>query len=81
MTYGQVKKDFMLFAVFVPVIISRWGRTKLKRIDLNEEDIPDDTEGRVGAFDLDQDYPTTVTPRLCFIANDVIDIKMNEGKD
>lgn len=81
MTYGQAKKDFMLFAVFVPTIVSRWGRTKLKRIDLYEEDIPDDTEGRVGAFDVDQDYQRTVTPRLCFITNDVIDIKTNEGKD
>ena len=70
MTYEQAKKDFMLFAVFVPVE-SKKGKTKLEKIDLDKEDIPDDTEGRIGAFDMNEDYPLSVAPRLCFIVNEV----------
>lgn len=70
MTFGQAKKDFMLFAVFVPVK-NKKGKTKLEKIDLDKENIPDDTEGRICAFDMNEDYPLSVAPRLCFITNEV----------
>lgn len=64
MTFKQAKKDFAIFAVFVPVV-NKKGKTKLERVD----NVPDDTEGRIGGFDANQDYPLSVTPRLCFIVN------------
>lgn len=70
MTYGQAKKDFMIFAVFVPAK-NKKGKTKLEQVNLEKESIPDDTEGKVGGFDENQDYPFPVTPRLCFIVNEV----------
>lgn len=70
MTYGQAEKDFMLFAVFVPVK-NKKGEIELWQLDLDNESIPDDAEGRVGAFDVNQDCTSLVTPRLCFIANEV----------
>ena len=69
MTYGQAKKDFMIFAVFVPMK-NKKGKTKLEQVNLEKENIPDDTEGKVGGFDANQDYPLSVAPRLCFIANE-----------
>lgn len=74
MTYGQAKNDFMLFAVFVSVK-NKKGKTKLEEIDLEKESIPDDTEGKVGGFDANQDYPLSVAPRLCFIADEARKMK------
>lgn len=78
MTYEQAKKDFVLSAVFVSVK-NKKGKTKLEQVDLDKENIPDDTEGRVGAFDVNQDYPLSVTPRLCFIVSEVDGTGMKEG--
>ena len=65
MTYGEAKKDFVLFAVFAPVK-NKKGKTKLEEVDLDKEKIADDAEGRVGAYDYLGGGLATV-PRLCFI--------------
>lgn len=69
MTYGQAKKDFVIFAVFVHKK-NKKGKWKLEELDLEKESIPDETEGRVGGFDY-QEYVSSLLchPRLCFIAN------------
>lgn len=64
MTFEQAKKDFAIFAIFAPVVDKK-GKTKLRQVD----NVPDDTEGRIGAFDANQDSLLTVAPRLCFIIN------------
>lgn len=63
MTYGQAKKDFAIFAVFVPTKDKK-GKTKFEQID----SVPDDTEGRVGIFDTNEGFLLSATPRLCFVA-------------
>lgn len=70
MTYGQAKKDFAIFAVFVHAK-NKKGKWTLKRLDLEKESISDETEGRVGCFDYQDEYIGSILchPRLCFIAN------------
>ena len=67
MTYGQAKKDFVIFAVYVHKK-NKKGKWKLEELDLEKESIPDETEGRVGGFNF-QEYIGLCQPRLCFIAN------------
>lgn len=63
MTYGQAKKDFVIFAVFAYVKNKR-GKTRLENVDLDKEKIADDAEGRVGVY---PDMELLGAPRLCFI--------------
>lgn len=62
MTYGQAKKDFVLFAVFAPVKTKK-GKTKWEEVNPDKEKIADDAEGRVG-FTQTWNYSAS---RLCFI--------------
>lgn len=75
MTFKQAKTDFAIFAVFVPVTDKK-GKRELERVD----NVPDDTEGRVGVCDLSENMlgilPISSAPRLCFIAKK--EIKKNE---
>ena len=66
MTYEEAKKNFMLFAVFVHKK-NRKGKWITEELDLDKESIPDDTEGRVAAFEYG--YGFVRGTRLCFIAN------------
>ena len=64
MTYGEAKKDFVIFAVFA-YKKNKKGKTKLEEIDLDKENIDDDAEGRVGAYNYLGGLSSA--PRLCFI--------------
>ena len=65
MTYGQAKKDFVIFAVFAPKK-NKKGKTKWEEVDLDKETIPDEAEGQIGAYE----YYTgglVMAERLCFL--------------
>jgi len=64
MTYGEAKKNFVIFAVFTPVK-NKKGKTTLKEVDLDKESIPDEAEGQVGAYNYLGGIASV--PRLCFI--------------
>lgn len=62
MTYGQAKKDFIIFAVFVPVKNEN-GQTGWEEV----EDVADDAEGRVGIAEYYEIAPLLGKFRLCFM--------------
>ena len=66
MTYREAKANYVLFAVFVHKKNKR-GKLTTVEIDLQKEDIPDDTEGKIAAFEYG--YGFARATRLCFIAN------------
>lgn len=66
MTYKEAKDNFVLFAVFV-YKKDKKDKWKCEEVDLEIENIPDDTEGKIGAFEYG--YGFARATRLCFIAN------------
>ena len=64
MTYGQAKKDFVIFAVFA-YEKNKKGKTKFEEVDPDKENIADEAEGQVGAYNYLGGL--TSVPRLCFI--------------
>lgn len=74
MTYEQAKKDFVLFGVFV-YRKNKKDKWVCVELDLEKENIPDDTEGKIGVYRPYQ-FGLSTEDRLCFIANKKEELKL-----